>query len=62
MIWRKSSRSGGSVGGNCVECATGIDRVHVRDSKDPNGPVLSVSGSAWGSFLALVSAGESSPR
>ncbi|WP_434739853.1 DUF397 domain-containing protein [Micromonospora sp. SH-82] len=49
--WRKSSRSGSS-GGNCVEVAdnlTGV--VAVRDSKDPAGPALVFTPSAWTSFL-----------
>ncbi|MEO3826066.1 DUF397 domain-containing protein [Actinomadura sp. B10D3] len=41
--WRKSSYSG-SNGGDCVELAdatgTAADAVAVRDSKDPDGPVL----------------------
>lgn len=36
--WVKSSHSGPS--GDCVELATSLDAV--RDSKDPNGPVLRV--------------------
>ncbi|MEV3921160.1 DUF397 domain-containing protein [Actinomadura coerulea] len=37
--WRRSSYSG-SNGGNCVELAEVADVVAVRDSKDPDGPVL----------------------
>lgn len=37
--WRKSSYSG-SNGGDCVELADAVDGVAVRDSKDPDGPVL----------------------
>ncbi|TDC38826.1 DUF397 domain-containing protein [Actinomadura sp. KC345] len=39
--WRKSSYTG-SNGGNCVELAEAADAsvVAVRDSKDPDGPVL----------------------
>ncbi|WP_433467940.1 DUF397 domain-containing protein [Spirillospora sp. CA-128828] len=37
--WRKSSYSG-SNGGNCVELARLPMMVAVRDSKDPDGPVL----------------------
>lgn len=48
--WRKSSRSN-SQGSNCVEVATDSDRVYVRDSKDPSGPVLAVSPDEWCSFL-----------
>lgn len=42
LNWRRSSRSGEN-GGNCVELAdvTGAV-VAVRDSKDPDGPVLLV--------------------
>lgn len=39
FVWRRSSRSTG--GGNCVELAPLDDgRVAVRDSKNPDGPVL----------------------
>ncbi|RAY12419.1 DUF397 domain-containing protein [Actinomadura craniellae] len=37
--WRRSSYSG-SNGGNCVELAAFPGMVAIRDSKDPNGPVL----------------------
>ncbi|QKW32855.1 DUF397 domain-containing protein [Actinomadura sp. NAK00032] len=39
--WRKASRSGEN-GGNCVELAdvAGASVVAVRDSKNPDGPVL----------------------
>jgi hypothetical protein len=37
--WRKSSRSGST--GNCVEVAANLQGViAVRDSKDPDGPLL----------------------
>lgn len=51
LKWRKSSRSN-SNGGACVEVATLSDRVMVRDSKDPRGPVLAVSPAEWRAFLA----------
>ncbi|MFC6886681.1 MULTISPECIES: DUF397 domain-containing protein [Actinomadura] len=48
--WRKSSHSG-SQAAECVEAA-GIHRgVAVRDSKDPDGPVISMDGRAWRSLL-----------
>ncbi|MGI5205414.1 DUF397 domain-containing protein [Spirillospora sp. CA-108201] len=37
--WRKSTRSGPN-GGECVELAEVTGAVAVRDSKDPDGPVL----------------------
>ncbi|MEU8341180.1 protein of unknown function [Actinomadura meyerae] len=39
--WRKSTHSNG-VGGECVEVATVSGHVLIRDSKDPEGPVLSL--------------------
>jgi hypothetical protein len=48
--WRKSSYSG-SEGGNCVEVATHPSAVHVRDSKNPDGPILTVSTATWSTFL-----------
>ncbi|WBB60037.1 DUF397 domain-containing protein [Streptomyces sp. WMMC500] len=55
LAWVKSSYSG-SGGGNCVEVAAAAEGVHVRDSKDPSGPVLTVSPEAWTSFLAFAAA------
>ncbi|MEV3921132.1 DUF397 domain-containing protein [Actinomadura coerulea] len=39
LPWRKSSHSGEN-GGDCVELAGAAGAVAVRDSKDPDGPVL----------------------
>ncbi|MFE7562103.1 DUF397 domain-containing protein [Kitasatospora sp. NPDC057500] len=55
--WRKSSYS--AQQGQCVEVAIGSPgRVPVRDSKDPEGPALAFSTSAWQSFVAGVRVGE----
>ncbi|MCM2426916.1 DUF397 domain-containing protein [Streptomyces sp. RKAG337] len=51
--WRKSSHSG-SDGGNCVEVATHPTAVHVRDSKDPDGPALTFTPDAWAAFTAYA--------
>ena len=52
--WRKSTKSG-SNGGACVEVARNLPGiVAVRDSKDPQGPVLSVSPEAWQTFTDQV--------
>ncbi|MET8159408.1 DUF397 domain-containing protein [Sphaerisporangium sp. NPDC005289] len=49
--WRKSSRSSGD-GGQCVEVASNLPGViAVRDSKNPDGPVLVVSPREWQLFL-----------
>ncbi|MGH3729213.1 MAG: DUF397 domain-containing protein [Micromonosporaceae bacterium] len=50
VVWRKSSRSG-TNGGSCVEVATLPDRILVRDSKDPGGPVLTFTLPEWRAFL-----------
>ena len=52
--WRKSSYSG-AQGGNCVEVARQLNSM--RDSKDPNGSVLSVGTEAFNGFLASAKAG-----
>ncbi|MFG2059501.1 DUF397 domain-containing protein [Micromonospora sp. NPDC048930] len=52
--WRKSTRSSGQ-GGNCVEVADNLPGVvAVRDSKDPDGPVLAFAPGAWRVFVARV--------
>ncbi|MEV6565561.1 DUF397 domain-containing protein [Streptomyces kronopolitis] len=52
--WRKSSYSNTS-GGNCIEIADNLPAlVPVRDSKNPQGPALVFSATAWGSFVAAV--------
>jgi hypothetical protein len=49
--WRKSTRSSDN-GGECVEVADDLpDIVAVRDSKDPNGPVLVFPAVEWKAFL-----------
>lgn len=55
--WRKSSRSGGGAGNNCVEVAPMPEAVAVRDSKDPTGPVLDVESRSWTAFLTGLRAG-----
>jgi hypothetical protein len=54
--WRKSSHSGDN-GGNCVEVAATPHTVHVRDSKNPTGPTLTLSPATWASFTGLTRAG-----
>ncbi|MCX5179167.1 DUF397 domain-containing protein [Streptomyces virginiae] len=65
VLWRKSSYSG-SNGGECVECAPvgaawrkasysgtigGDGTVAVRDSKNPGGPVFTVTADAFTAFV-----------
>jgi uncharacterized protein DUF397 len=54
--WRKSSYSG--QGNTCVEIARNLSHtVALRDSKDPDGPILIVASAEWRSFIADVKAG-----
>jgi hypothetical protein len=57
VAFRKSTYS--THGSNCVE--VGVDPcgpVLVRDSKDPQGPVLTFTAAEWAAFKAGVAAGE----
>jgi hypothetical protein len=58
--WRKSSRSGGNDGGDCVEVAVAGDKtVGVRDSKAGNaGAVLEFTSPTWQRFIGAVRRGE----
>jgi len=56
VIWRKSSYSGAN-GGNCIEIAAAARTVVVRDSKDPDGPVLAFRPNDWQRFADRVKAG-----
>ncbi|MGW7275502.1 DUF397 domain-containing protein [Streptomyces sp. NPDC054864] len=49
--WRKSSHSSGE-GGACVEVSPRPHAIHVRDSKNPEGPNFAVEPAAWAAFLA----------
>ena len=52
--WRKSSYSGNG-GADCVEVASGLpDVVAVRDSKNPDGPILTFSRDEWASFITRL--------
>ncbi|WP_369169917.1 DUF397 domain-containing protein [Streptomyces sp. R28] len=50
--WRKSSYSGGSSG-SCLEVNDTARPTHVpvRDSKNPTGPAIVFSASAWTAFV-----------
>jgi hypothetical protein len=52
--WRKSSYSN-TNSGDCVEVGSRpAAGVAVRDSKDPNGPALTFSPSAWRAFTRHI--------
>ncbi|MDG4756426.1 DUF397 domain-containing protein [Micromonospora sp. WMMD710] len=56
LNWKKSTRSNG--GGDCVEVATPLQVVMVRDSKDRQGPVLSFNADQWTGFVQGIKGGK----
>ncbi|MFD8337231.1 DUF397 domain-containing protein [Streptomyces solisilvae] len=53
-VWRKSNYSS-NAGGECVEVADNLPGiVPVRDSKNPEGPVLIFQNDAWSTFIASL--------
>ncbi|OJF16025.1 DUF397 domain-containing protein [Couchioplanes caeruleus] len=57
-VWKKSSRSNGNGGNNCVEVAVLDTAVAVRDSKNPSGPALVFEPARWNEFVNSVQNGE----
>ena len=57
-VWRKSSRSNGNGGSNCVEVADLGAAVAVRDSKDPHGAALVFAPSEWAAFVVDAKGGK----
>jgi Domain of unknown function (DUF397) len=55
LSWRKSSYSG-SNGGQCIEVAAS-GRVLVRDSKNPDGGLLTFTAQVWREFAAKMKNG-----
>lgn len=53
LSWVKSSYSG-VQGGDCIEIAPTPHTIHVRDSKDPEGPILGFTPDAWAAFVAYA--------
>lgn len=54
-MWQSSYSSG--AGGECVEVATRANTVHVRDSKDKMGPILSVTSAGWAALVEFAAQG-----
>ena len=54
-VWFKSSLSGP---GQCVEVRHTSDAIQVRDSKSPQGPVLTFTHAEWDAFLGGIRLGE----
>jgi len=51
LQWFRSSYSDSSNSNECVEVATAPGAVHVRDSKDVQGPHLALAPAAWAGFV-----------
>ncbi|MFC9975752.1 DUF397 domain-containing protein [Spirillospora sp. NPDC127200] len=52
LVWRKSSRSAEGTDAQCVEVADLGGAIGMRDSRDPEGPHLTLD---RGTLVALVS-------
>ncbi|MFD0316389.1 DUF397 domain-containing protein [Streptomyces flavalbus] len=57
LKWLKSTHSDGE-GGACVEVALETrTTTHIRDSKNPTGPEITITAPAWKAFVAAVQPG-----
>ncbi|MGW4319115.1 DUF397 domain-containing protein [Streptomyces sp. NPDC004684] len=54
LDWFKSSYSSGPEGDSCVEVATEPSTIHVRDSKNLEGPQLAFATAAWSGFVTYA--------
>ncbi|MEW1826722.1 DUF397 domain-containing protein [Streptomyces sp. NPDC088196] len=55
LTWFKSSYSDGPEGDSCVEIAVAPRMVHIRDSKNAEGPRFAVTPAAWTTFVTHAS-------
>ena len=53
LSWHKSSYSS-SASGDCVEVATCPSTIHIRDSKNTQGPQLALAPRTWTEFIRAV--------
>jgi hypothetical protein len=54
LHWFKSSYSSSSDINDCVEVAHTPSTIHIRDSKTPGTPHVTVASTTWASFLTYV--------
>jgi hypothetical protein len=57
LTWSKSSYSSSAEPGDCLEVAPTPSTIHIRDSKNTEGPCLTVAPVAWADFVAFASRG-----
>jgi Domain of unknown function (DUF397) len=53
LTWHKSTYSSGGSG-DCLEIATCPTAVHIRDSKNTQGPSPALAPTAWEAFLPFA--------
>ena len=56
LFWLKAQASGAN--GNCVEIASTVGKIAMRDSKDPDGPILVYTPTEFSAFLEGARGGE----
>ncbi|MCW7986079.1 toxin [Streptomyces platensis subsp. clarensis] len=54
VAWQKSSYSNSNERDDCLEVAPTPSTIHIRDSKNPDGPQLHLRPSAWADFVAYA--------
>jgi hypothetical protein len=56
LVWRKATSS--AHNGACVQVAAAAGGIAVRDSKNPDGPILLYTPNEWRAFLDGAKNGE----
>jgi len=56
LAWLKARSS--TANGHCVEIASAVGNIAIRDSKDPDGPILVCTTSEFRAFLDGARDGE----
>ena len=56
LSWQKAQSS--TFDGQCVEIASIADKIAMRDSKDPDGPILVYTSAEFSAFLEGARNGE----
>ncbi|MEU2928386.1 DUF397 domain-containing protein [Streptomyces sp. NPDC007251] len=54
LRWFKSSYSDSSNGNDCLEVAPTPATIHIRDSKNTEGPRLTLTPEAWWEFIRML--------
>ncbi|MBA2808310.1 DUF397 domain-containing protein [Streptomyces sp. KM273126] len=57
LHWFKSSYSSSGEAGDCVEIANTPTTIHIRDSKNTEGPRLAFAPGVWADFVSYAARG-----